>query len=139
MVFAQQIEHVISLTWTQVDVAPTTVNIALGKTVIEIPPPLDEPFRELAAATPSNTAAQPNSNWVFPGYGPGRHIRAASLRERLYQLFKPQAARIGTLHELTKLAPIAIIADALGYSVKTIERHARDAAITYAQYVATRQ
>jgi hypothetical protein len=91
------------------------------------------------AGRPSNTAAQPNSNWVFPGFGPGRHINAASLRERLHRLFSPQAARLGTLHELTKLAPIAIIADALGYSTKTIERHARGAATTYAEYVATRQ
>ncbi|GAB3837364.1 hypothetical protein [Kribbella italica] len=27
-----------------------------------------------AATAPSNTAAQPNSNWVFPGYHPGQHI-----------------------------------------------------------------
>jgi integrase len=139
VVFAQQIEHVISLDWDQVDVTPAKVNITLGKTVIEIPPPLDEPFRELAAMTPSNTASQPNSNWVFPGLGPGRHIRAAPLRERLHRLFSPQAARLGTLHELTKLAPIAIIADTLGYSTKTIERHARGAATTYAEYVANRQ
>jgi hypothetical protein len=139
VVFAQQIEHVVPLTWDQVDVGPTKVSIALGKTVIEIPPPLDEPFRELAAVAPSNTAAQPNSNWVFPGFGPGRHINAVSLRERLHRLFSPQAARLGTLHELTKLAPIAIIADALGYSTKTIERHARGAAATYAEYVATRE
>lgn len=139
VVFAQQIEHVVPLTWDQVDLGPTKVSIALGKTMIEIPPPLDAPFRELAAATPSNTAAQPNSNWVFPGFGPGRHINAASLRERLHRLFSPQAARLGILHELTKLVPIAIIADALGYSTKIIERHARGAATTYAEYVATRR
>ncbi|MER7244648.1 hypothetical protein [Kribbella sp. NPDC000426] len=139
VVFAQQIEDVVSLTWDHVEVKPTKVAIALGKTVIEIPPPLDEPFLLLAAAAASNTAAQPNSNWVFPGYGPGRHIRAASLRERLHRLFSPRAARLGTLHELAKLAPIAIIADALGYSTKTIERHARGAATTYAEYVATRR
>ncbi|MEV6271735.1 hypothetical protein AB0L64_31525 [Kribbella sp. NPDC051936] len=135
--FAQQIEHVVSLTWDQVDVGPAKVTITLGKTVIEVPPPLDDPFRELAATTPSNTAAQPNSNWVFPGFGPGRHINAASLRERLHRLFSPRAARLETLHELTKLAPIAIIAEALGYTTQTIERHARGAATTYAEYVAT--
>ena len=62
-----------------------------------------------------------------------------SLRERLQRLFSPRAARLGTLHELTKLAPIAIIADTLGYTAHTIELHARGAATTYAQYVATRQ
>ncbi|WP_410792061.1 hypothetical protein [Kribbella sp. C-35] len=51
----------------------------------------------------------------------------------------PRAARLGTLRELTKLAPIAIIAEALGYTNQTIERHARGAAATYAEYVATRR
>ena len=125
VVFAQQIEHVVPLTWDQIDVGPIKVAITLGKTKIELPPPLDEPFRELSAATPSNTAAQPNSNWVFPGFGPGRHINAASLRERLHRLFSPQAARLGTLHEMTKLAPIAIVADALGYTLPPDHRTPR--------------
>jgi hypothetical protein len=51
-------------------------------------------------------------------------------------VFSPQAARLGTLHELTKLAPVAIIADALGDAPATIERHALASASTYAKYVA---
>jgi hypothetical protein len=49
-----------------------------------------------------------------------------------------QGAVRGTLHELTKLTPIAIIAEALGYATKTIEQHARASATTYTQYVASR-
>jgi len=43
-----------------------------------------------------------------------------------------------TLHriELTKLSPVAILAEALGYSPATIERHAVDSAIGYARYIA---
>ena len=70
---------------------------------------------------------------------PGPWHNASSLRERLQRIFSPQAARLGTMHELTKLAPIAIIANALGYTTQTIERHARGAATAYAEYVATRQ
>jgi hypothetical protein len=103
------------------------------------PAAVDESFWPLAAATHSNTAAHPTSSWVFPGSAPGRHISASSLRERLQRIFSPQAARLGTLDELIKLAPIAIIADALGYTTQTIERHARGAATTYAEYFATRQ
>jgi hypothetical protein len=40
---------------------------------------------------------------------------------------------------LTKLAPTAIVADILGYSDKTIGRHATASASTYAQYVAARR
>ena len=47
----------------------------------------------------------------------------------------PRGSR--TVHELTKLAPVAILAEALGYSPATIERHAVDSATTYARYIAT--
>jgi len=39
------------------------------------------------------------------------------------------------LHELTKLAPVAILAEALGCHPTTIERHAVDSATVYARYV----
>lgn len=82
------------------------------------------------------TADHPNSKWVFRGYSPGRHIHGASLRERLRVVFGTRAARLGTLHELTKLGQVPIIADALGYHPATIERHAIASASTYAQYIA---
>jgi hypothetical protein len=46
---------------------------------------------------------------------------------------------LGTLHELTKLAPTAIIAEVLGYALATIERHAVASAATYSQYIAARR
>jgi hypothetical protein len=137
IVFAQQIEHVVRLTWDDVTLTNETVHIRLGATEIVLPAPLDEPLRQLGAA-PSHdlTAAHPNTNWVFRGHSPGRHIDPAYLRGRLKAVFSTRAARLGTLHELTRQAPVAIIAEALGYSPATIERHTRASAATYAQYVA---
>lgn len=113
------------------------MTIRLGKTEFALPSPLDEPMRQLAAAPGHDlTAAHPNSNWVFRGHSPGRHIHGASLRARLKTLFATRAARLGTLHELTKLGPVPIIANALGYHPATIERHATDSAAGYARYVA---
>jgi hypothetical protein len=40
------------------------------------------------------------------------------------------------LAELSKLVPVAIIAETLGYHPATIDRHAVDAAATYAEYIA---
>jgi hypothetical protein len=93
------------------------------------------------AAAPGNdlTASHPNSNWVFRGYSPGRHIHGSSLRSRLKSVFSTRAARLGTLHELTKLGPVPIIADALGYHPSTIERHAIGSASVYSQYVAAKR
>ena len=67
---------------------------------------------------------------------PGGHIHGSSLRSRLKTVFSTRAARLGTLHELTKLGPVPIIADAVGYHPSTIERHAIGSASTYAEYIA---
>jgi hypothetical protein len=136
-VFGQQIEDVVRLTWDDVSVTEGTVTIRLGATPITLAPPLDEPARQLQATpTHGRTSAHPHSPWVFRGAVPGRHINPATLRSRLRDIFATRAARLGTLHELTKLAPVAIIADTLGYSPATIERHAIGPAAGYAQYVA---
>ena len=67
---------------------------------------------------------------------PARHVSPGLLRARLKDVVGTRAARLGTLHELTKLAPVAISAEALGYSPATIERHAIDSATAYASYIA---
>lgn len=140
VVFGQRLEDVIRLTWDDVTVTEDVVTIRLGKTEFALASPLDEPLRQLAAA-PGNdlTASHPNSNWVFRGYSPGQHIHGASLRQRLKVVFSTQAARLGTLHELTKLGPVPMIADELGYHPATIERQAIGSASAYSQYIAARR
>ena len=120
-----------------VTVTEELVTVQLGSINIALPDPLDEPWREVAK-NPSHglTAAHPNSNWVFTGRSPGKHIHPGYLTQRLTRIFSTRAARLGTRHELTKLAPVAIIAETLGYSPKTIERHATSSAATYARYIA---
>lgn len=136
LVFGQQIDRVVKLTWEDVIVSDELVTVTLGDIAIALPEPLDEPFRYLAGERDlANTAAHPATTWVFRGYMPGQHINPGHLRTRLTTTFSTRAARLGTLHELTKLAPPAILADVLGYSPATIERHAVESAATYAEYV----
>ncbi|MBA5847364.1 Fis family transcriptional regulator [Gordonia amicalis] len=136
LVFGQQIDRVVKLTWDHLMVSDVLVTVTLGDIAIVLPAPLDEPFRYLAGERDlANTAAHPSTNWVFRGYIPGKHINPTHLRNRLKATFSTRAARLGTLHELTKLAPAAILADTLGYSPATIERHAVASAATYARYV----
>ncbi|BCW06005.1 site-specific integrase [Arthrobacter sp. NtRootA1] len=136
LVFGQQVSDVVKLTWDHVQVTDEDVTITLGTVEIALTHPLDMPLRQLAAApTHDQTATRPNSSWVFRGGPPGRHLRASSLTQRPSTAFSSRAARLGTLHELTKVAPVAIIAEALGYSPITIERHAIDSSANYAQYV----
>ncbi|WP_284982918.1 hypothetical protein [Arthrobacter sp. efr-133-TYG-118] len=139
LVFGQQAENIARLTWDDVTVTDDLVTVQLGSIQIALPDPLAQPWRELAA-NPGHelTAAHPNTKWVFRGASPGRHIHPGHLTTRLSKLFSTRAARLGTLHELTKLAPVAIIAETLGYSPTTIERHATGSAAAYAQYITTR-
>lgn len=140
LVFGQQAENIGRLTWGNVTVTEELVTIQLGTIRIALPVPLDKPWRELAANPGHNlTASHPNTDWVFRGTSPGRHISPSHLTARLGKLFSTRAARLGTLHELSKLAPVAIIAETLGYSPTTIERHATDSATAYAQYIAARK
>ncbi|MCW3768886.1 Fis family transcriptional regulator, partial [Paenarthrobacter sp. PAE-2] len=138
LVFGQQVSGIVKLTWDNVTVTEEIVTITLGTVEIALTPPLDEPWRELAVTpTHHQTAAHPNSNWVFRGGSPGRHLQASTLTQRLSTAFSSRAARLGTLHELTKLAPVAIIAEALGYSPATIDRHALASSANYMEYMST--
>jgi hypothetical protein len=107
-----------------------------GEDRVRTPLPLGRAHAPTRCRARDLTASHPNSNWVFRGYSPGRHIQGSSLRSRLKSVFGTRAARLGTLHELTKLGPVPIIADALGYHPSTIERHAIGSASTYAEYIA---
>jgi hypothetical protein len=52
-------------------------------------------------------------------------------------LFSALAARLGTIAELRRETPVAILAEALGfgYNVATLERHAAAANADYGRYI----
>jgi integrase len=109
IVFAQRAEDIAALTWNQVTITADTVSIDLAGMPIDLPPPLDEPVRTLAASNHNNqTAAHPNSQWVFRGYRPGMHLTPAHLRAHLRPVLAALEARLGTLNQLTQTTPIAV-------------------------------
>jgi len=139
IVFGQRTEKICKLTWREMIVTDTDVTVRLGSYPITLPPPLDGPVRALASDNVhGQTAAHPNSPWVFRGYTPGNHIDPAHLRLRLKPLFAALAARLGTLTELSKTTPVAILAETLGYHPATLEAHARVGATAFAEYIALR-
>ncbi|WP_245556896.1 Fis family transcriptional regulator [Jongsikchunia kroppenstedtii] len=139
IVFGQPVEKIANLTWDDIVVTDPAVVLHLGEYPIKLPPPLDIPARTLAAGNVNGqTAAHPRSPWVFRGYTPGAHLDPAHLRLRLKPLFAALAARLGTLTELTKTTPVAILAQILGYDATTLEAHARMAGAGYAEYIALR-
>ncbi|MDQ7807601.1 hypothetical protein Q5425_28020 [Amycolatopsis sp. A133] len=54
---------------------------------------------------------------------------------RRYTHGRTRAAQLGTLHEHTRLAPVAILAETLGDHPTTIERRSIVSGATYAQYI----
>jgi hypothetical protein len=131
IVFAQRAEDIAALTWEQITITADTVTIDLAGLPIDLPAPLDEPVRALAATNYNNqTAALPNSPWVFRGYRPGTHVGPTHLRSHLRPILAALESRPGTLNELTQTTPIAILAETLGYSPQTLEAHARASATT---------
>ncbi|MBC7289801.1 MAG: Fis family transcriptional regulator [Actinotalea sp.] len=140
LVLGQQIEDVVRLTWDRGTVTENLVAITVGATPVVLPPPLDEPLRQLFAEPGhGRTAAHPNTPWIFRGHSPGRHISAAHLRQRLKIVCSTRAARLGTLGELAKTSPIPVLAEILGYNKTTLERHAVGAGTTYSRYIAARR
>ncbi|RIT14412.1 hypothetical protein D2E81_25660 [Mycobacteroides abscessus] len=138
IVFGQRVETIAALTWDQIAI-DDIVTIKIAELPIELPPPLDQPVRQLAA-DPSNsqTAAHRDSPWVFRGQKPGHHMGPTALRERLRPTLAAFDARLGTLNQLTQTTPIPILAETLGYSPATLEAHAQASGATYARYVAAR-
>lgn len=140
LVFGQQVEDVVRLTWDHVTITEDLATITLSETPIALPAPLDQPLRQLHAEPGhGRTAAHPNTPWVFRGDSPGRHLSAAHLRYRLKTVCPTRPSRLGTLGDLTKTTPIPVLAEILGYNPTTLERHALAVATTYGHYIATRQ
>ncbi len=102
--------------WDKVTITADRATIDLAGLPIELPSPLDEPLRALAASNYNGqTAAHPKSPWVFRGYRPGTYINPAHLRTKLKPVLAALEARLGTLNELTQTTPIAILAETFGY------------------------
>jgi hypothetical protein len=117
IVFAQRAGDIAAQTWDRVPITAGKVTIGLADVPIDLPPPLDESVRALAARKINNqTAAHLKSPWVFRGYRPGMHISPGHLRDHLRPTLAALEARLGTLNELTQTTPIAILAESLGYS-----------------------
>ena len=136
LVFAQPIERIANLRWDDIKLTHDAVIVEIAGMPIHLNEPLDAPVRELAGnAQHARTAAHPDSPWVFRGTMPGAHITAMHLRQELRPLFSSLAARLGTLTELSRQTPVAILAEALGYKPGTLEKHAAASAADYGRYV----
>jgi hypothetical protein len=139
LVFGQRVRDVAALRWNSVEVLSDVVRITLGASPFALPPPFDQPFRDLDAGSRThNTAAHPTRKWVLRGFRPGQHIDPSYLAHKLAPLVGARPGRLGALEEIVQTLPVPIAAEALGYSTRTIEAFAEGAAVPYSRYMSTR-
>lgn len=89
----------------------------------------------LAARPNMQTAANAQSQWVFPGCVAGRHIDPACLVTKLGSIGVPvMATKTGTWHQLVREGPPTLLAEALGISPMTAMKHAQAAGADWLRY-----
>ena len=98
LVFSQQLQDVVVLTWDDITVTEDLVTVRLGGFAIALNDLLI--FRGASSwRSPVRTGPPPTRTAaasVFRGHSPGQHINAMSLRERLRRhVFSTRAARLG--------------------------------------------
>ena len=86
-----------------------------------------------------NTAINPASPWLFQGRTAGNHLSPHTLRRRAIGMgINLIAARTGALRQLVLDCPPAVVADTLGYSQATLDRHARETGSRWSSYAGGR-
>jgi len=138
LLFAQPLSRIVELKSEQLVVAPdgNVMLIDIGIDPLPIMPPFDQVFRALANTRPNmNTAANPTSQWLFPGRSPDRHLTASSLMGNIRDAgIDLRGAKNAALRKLVLAMPAALVADAFGYSYGQMEIHSKSAGKQFADY-----
>jgi hypothetical protein len=138
LLFAQPLTKVAALRTSAITFAENDVRISLGKEPIPIPPPFANMLAGYVDSRPHLRAAGglATSPWLFPSVRPGRHRQPQEIMERLGRLgIDLLGARNTALQSLVVAAPPPLVAELLGYSYNTAQRHAEIAAQPWARYV----
>ncbi|WP_136642202.1 hypothetical protein [Subtercola vilae] len=111
--------------------------VRVTDTAVILPPPFDSVIQQHLAALPNQTTStHTTQRWLFPGARPGRHINQSALMIKLRRAgLDLQGAKNATIRALVIDLPAPIVADTLGYSYPTTDRHRRDAGATFIDYI----
>jgi hypothetical protein len=138
LLYAQPLTKVAALRTSAITFAEHDVRISLGKEPIPVPSPFANMLAGYVDSRPHLRAAGglATSPWLFPSVRPGRHRQPKEITERLGRLgIDLLGARNTALQSLVVAAPAPLVAELLGYSYNTVQRHAEIAAQPWARYV----
>jgi hypothetical protein len=137
LLYAQPIVKIAAMRSADVIITPGGLRLSLGE---RDPAPVPEPFaslliEHLASRPNMRTGSSTGSEWLFPGYRPGRHIHPNTLMERLRELgINLLGARNASLRGLVAEVPAPLVAEMLGYSYQVTQKHAAATASPWAKY-----
>ncbi|MEU8927882.1 hypothetical protein AB0D10_44465 [Kitasatospora sp. NPDC048545] len=115
------------------------VTLQLGRTPVDLPPPLDDLIRVLVQRRTGRAAATPlqESNWLFPGGLAGRPMSPEHLAHRLRGIgIHPRAARNTALMDLAAELPAVVVSRLLGFHQNTADTWQREATGSGTEYAA---
>ncbi|KUM92866.1 hypothetical protein AQI88_29685 [Streptomyces cellostaticus] len=136
VLFGQPLAQIVKLRTDQLRDGPDGLQVTFGSEWLNVPEPAATVIRVHLAARPGlNTAANPTSQLLFPGFMPGRPMHIYSVSNRLRALgIRPLATRSRSWLQMVREAPPSVLADALGISPKTASRYAERAGTDYLAY-----
>jgi hypothetical protein len=137
LLFVLSADQITQLKRTEMICDDNRVLLRIGTTPIALPEPVAALARALLADPRYrlNTAAHPNSPWLFPGIIPGRPMHIAAIHKTLTTAgFPLRPTRAGAWHQLVRLAPPAVLADPLGVTAKTAVNYATASGADYLTY-----
>lgn len=136
--YAQPLTRIARLRLQDITTADDITTLHLGGDAVP-GPVLPLLTQHLDGRRNTNTAANVDSPWLFPGYRPGQPLD----RSRLMNLVRDSGVHLlggrnSALRQLVLDMPPAIAAQALGYSPQIAEAHARNAGTTWVTYASYR-
>lgn len=141
LLYAQPVTRIVRLPLNSVADTDRRMTITFKDHPAEIPEPVADLIRRHLRHRPNmNTATNPSSPWLFPGYRAGQPLTPNRAMIQLRGTGIPlKAARNSALRQLVLDMPAAVAAQALGYSPITTERHAAQSGTVWSSYPARRR
>ncbi|MCU1480819.1 MAG: hypothetical protein JWQ19_1605 [Subtercola sp.] len=142
LLLGQPVTRIATMTIDQVETDENGVSsVRVTDTAVILPPPFDSIIQQHLAALPhQTTSTHTTQRWLFSGARPGRHINQSALMAKLRRAgLDLQGAKNATIRALVIDLPAPIVADTLGYSYPTTDRHRRDAGATFIDYINKRR
>jgi len=112
----------------------TTIQLAVDPAVL--PPRIaDMVHAQIRHRRNMRTAANPTSDWLFPGQTAGRPITFDQLLARIYELgLTIRNARSAALRKLVLTIPAPVLTTILGYTAATLDRHTSSSGAPWLAY-----